>query len=424
MRILVHDYSGHPFQVELSSELARRGHVVVHSWCEAYVSGKGRLADPESGVEFASIGRGEVIEKLNFKRRLVQEAKFGWQLVRQVRSRRPEVVVVANTPVPSMVILAAYLHLVGIPLVLWHQDVQGIAIKAFAGQKLSRAFQLVAAVVERGERWVARRSAAVVVIAESFMDVHRRWGTADRATVIPNWAPLGEIVPTPRDNDWAVEQGVAGQPNIVYSGTLGLKHRPELLVGLVRRVRDAGTPAHLTVVNEGPAVELLRTEAARQDVPITLLPFQPYDRLPEVLGSGDVLVVLLDQAAGAFSVPSKTLSYLCAGRPVLGLMPEENLAARLIADADGCVLPPCDGALDDAATWVSSVLRSSVRRRRLGLKARALAEREFALDGCATRFEKIFTRVAPEATTLSVCRADLAVLESRDSRPYSETRAS
>ena len=25
--------------------------------------------------------------------------------------------------------------------------------------------------------------------------------------------------------------------------------------------------------------------------------------------------------AGAFSVPSKTLSYLCAGRPVLGMMP-------------------------------------------------------------------------------------------------------
>ena len=424
MRILVHDYSGHPFQVELSGELARRGHMVVHSWCEAYVSGKGNLQAPDSGVEFVPIGSGEVVEKLNFKRRLVQEVRFGWQLVRQVRSRRPEVVVVANTPVPSMVILAAYLRLVAIPMVLWHQDVQGIAIRSFAGEKLGNAFRVVASVIERGERWVARSSAAVVVIAESFVDVHRRWGTSDKTTVIPNWAPLGEIVPTRRDNRWAVEHGVAWQPNLVYSGTLGLKHRPELLVGLARRVRDAGVPVHLTVVNEGPAVELLREEAARQDVPITLLPFQPYERLPEVLGSGDVLVVLLDKSAGAFSVPSKTLSYLCAGRPVLGLMPEENLAAQLIAEADGCVLPPAEDALDDAATWVTSVLRSTVRRRRLGLKARELAEREFALDGCATRFEEIFTRVAPDATTLDMRRDDLAVLESRDSRPYSEKRAS
>ena len=29
-RILVHDYAGHPFQVQLSRELAARGHSVLH----------------------------------------------------------------------------------------------------------------------------------------------------------------------------------------------------------------------------------------------------------------------------------------------------------------------------------------------------------------------------------------------------------
>jgi glycosyltransferase involved in cell wall biosynthesis len=424
VRVLVHDYAGHPFQVELSSEFARRGHEVVHSWCEAYLSGKGNLEDASSGVEFEPIGRGEVVRKLDFKRRIVQELRFGIQLIRQTRTHRPEAVVLANTPVPTMVILSAYLWLAAIPMILWHQDVQGIAIRSFAGDKLGRAFRFVAGVIERGERWVARRSAAVVVIAESFVDVHRRWGTAAKTTVIPNWAPLGEIVPTRRDNLWAKEQGLAWQPSIVYSGTLGLKHRPELLVGLARRVREAGTPVHLTVVNEGPAVEVLREEAERQGVPITLLPFQPYERLSEVLGSGDVLVVLLDECAGAFSVPSKTLSYLCAGRPILGLMPEENLAAQLIEEVDGCVLPPREEALDDAATWVASVLRSEARQRRLGVKARALAERDFALDGCATRFEEILLRVAPDASTIKVDRDDVAYLESQDERPYSEKRAS
>jgi putative colanic acid biosynthesis glycosyltransferase WcaI len=249
-------------------------------------------------------------------------------------------------------------------------------------------------VIGRGARWVARRSAAVVVIAQSFVDVHRRWGTADRTTVIPNWAPLGEIVPTNRHNAWAREQGIADVPSLVYSGTLGLKHNPSLLVGVARQVRDAGVPVHLTVVSEGPAVEVLREEAARLDVPITVLPFQPYDRLPEVLGSGDVLVVLLDKSAGAFSVPSMTLSYLCAGRPVLGLMPAENLAATLVTEVDGCVLPPDEAALAEAGRWVADVLRDDVRRERLGHQARALAERQFDLDGCATRFEEILGRVA------------------------------
>jgi glycosyltransferase involved in cell wall biosynthesis len=415
MRILVHDYSGHPFQVELSSELARRGHEVTHSYCAAYVSGKGNLDDPGSRVEFDAIGCGEIVDKLDFKRRIRQELRFGLQLVRQVRRRRPHVVMVANTPVPSMVVLAAFLRLRGIPLVLWHQDVQGVAIRSFAGAKLGRAFRLAGTLIGRGERWVARRSAAVVVIAESFVDVHRRWGTADKTTVIPNWAPLGEIVPTARDNAWSREHGTAGKPNLVYSGTLGLKHNPRLLVGLARAVRDAGVPVHLTVVSEGPAMDVLRDEAERLDVPVTLLPFQPYDRLPDVLGSGDVLVVLLDRSAGAFSVPSKTLSYLCAGRPVLGLMPAENLAATLVTEVEGCVLPPSDAALPEAGRWVTSVLLDPARRDRLGRQARALAEREFALDGCATRFEEILSRAAGVAP---ITRLDMW-----NDRPRVEIRA-
>jgi colanic acid biosynthesis glycosyl transferase WcaI len=415
MRILVHDYSGHPFQVELSSELARRGHDVTHSYCAAYVSGKGKLDDPASPVEFEPIGCGEVVDKLAFRKRIVQELRFGVQLARQVRRRDPEVVMVANTPVPSMALLAAYLWLRRIPLVLWHQDVQGIAIKSFAGAKLGKAFRLVAGVIGRGERWVARRSAAVVVIADSFVDVHRAWGTAQKTTVIPNWAPLAEIVPTRRDNAWAHEQGIARQPSLVYSGTLGLKHNPALLVGLARRVRDAGVPVHLTVVSEGPAVDVLRAEAERLDVPITLLPFQPYERLSEVLGSGDVLVVLLDASAGAFSVPSKTLSYLCAGRPVLGLMPAENLAATLVAEVEGRVLPPVEAALPEAAGWVAALLEDAPRSDELGRRARVLAEREFALDRCATRFEEILGRAAGVAP---VTRLDI-----RDDGPLVETKA-
>jgi len=110
-----------------------------------------------------------------------------------------------------------------------------------------------------------------------------------------------------------------------------------------------------------------------------------------------LLVVLLEQDAGAFSVPSKTLSYLCAGRPVLGLMPAENLAATLVAQVDGCVLPPNESSLPEAAAWVREVLTDDERRVRLGKSARALAEREFALTTCADSFEGILAGAAGRA---------------------------
>ncbi|HNA99367.1 MAG TPA: glycosyltransferase family 4 protein [Marmoricola sp.] len=395
MRILVHDYSGHPFQVELSRALAARGHDVTHSYCAAYVSGKGHLtAEPGETLRFEAIGESVNIDKMAFAKRLVQEAALGVELVRQARRIKPDVAIMSNVPIPTLMIFAFAMMMLRRPWVLWHQDVQAIAIKSFAGDKLGKGFRVAAKGIEIGERWCSRRAAAIVVIADSFVDVHQQWKTADKVTVIPNWAPLNEIFPVSRSNAWSHEQGLDEVQTILYSGTLGLKHNPELLPGLARQVIDAGTPVQLVVVNEGPAVPVLEAEAQRLGVPLKRLPFQPYERLPEVLGSGDVLVVLLEKEAGAFSVPSKTLSYLCAGRPILGLMPAENLAAQLVDQVDGCVLPPVEQSLPAAAQWVAQVLADPERAKRISEQSRELAEREFALDLCADRFEAILSSAA------------------------------
>lgn len=401
MRILVHDYSGHPFQAQLSRALAARGHEVTHSSCAAHVSGKGSLAaQPGESLTFEVVGEGQVVDKLAFGKRLLQELRFGRDVAREARRLQAEVVLASNMPIPALFVLAIHLLVARIPWVLWHQDVHSQAMRSFAGEKLSRSFVAIAAVMAWLERWSARRSAAIVVIADSFVEVHRRWRTASKVSVIPNWAPLDELRPVARDNAWAREQGVAGTRTLVYSGTLGLKHNPALLVELAREVIDGGQPVHLVVVSEGPAMEVIAAEAERLDVPVTLLPFQPYERLPEVLGSGDVLVVLLDQSAGAFSVPSKTLSYLCAGRPVLGLMPAENLAAALIEQVHCQVLPPSSQSIPEAAAWVRKVVADPALAQDLGARARALAEREFSLEGCTDAFETILARAA--GTTLAV----------------------
>lgn len=394
LTILVHDYAGHPFQAQLSRELARRGHDVTHSYCAAYASGKGRLAaEPGETVVFEPIGVGSQIAKMRFGKRLFQELRLGRELARQVRRHRPDVVMVANVPIPTLVVFALVAMVTRVRWVLWHQDVQAVAIRSFAGKQLSPAFRIVAAVIEVAERWCAHRSAAVVVIADGFLDVHRRWGTFEKTFVIPNWAPLDEIVPVDRANAWSHEHELDDAATILYSGTLGLKHNPALLPKLAREVIDRGVPVRLVVVNEGPAVEIVRGEAARLGVPLTLLPFQPYEQLSEVLGSGDVLVVLLESDAGVFSVPSKTLSYLCAGRPILGLMPAENAAADMVATVDGCVLPPAVESLPRGAEFIAEVVTDRDRWASLGCRSREFAEASFALSTVGDQFEGLLAGV-------------------------------
>ena len=102
-----------------------------------------------------------------------------------------------------------------------------------------------------------------------------------------------------------------------------------------------------------------------------------------------MLVVLLEQDAGEFSVPSKTLSYLAAGRPVLGLMPPENLAAQLVLDAGGFVrAADCGPRSIRRPPGPSRLLDDPARMAQLGVESRVLAEKEFALAGAADAFER------------------------------------
>ena len=395
MKILIHDHSGHPFQAELSRELARRGHEVTHSYVAGYVSGKGRLsAVPGESITYVGIGGDAKIEQSAYAKRLWREVLRGFQLVRHVRQVNPDIVMLSNVQIPTMVIFAAIMAVLRRPWILWHQDVYAIALRKLAGTKLSGKFRIVAWMFWRAERWCARRAAAVVVIADSFVPVHAQWGTADKTTVIPNWAPIDEITPRSRDNSWSAAQGLTDKPRLVYSGTLGLKHNPRLLTRLAAAVSALGADLDLVVVTEGAAEVVLREDAAGLGVDLTLLPFQPYEELPDVLGAGDVLVVLLEADAGAFSVPSKTLSYLCAGRPIIGFVPAENLAAELIAETGGCVLPPDESSVAEGAEWVRDLLADPDRAEQVGKASRALAEREFELSGCADRFETILRGAA------------------------------
>jgi glycosyltransferase involved in cell wall biosynthesis len=259
--------------------------------------------------------------------------------------------------------------------------------KATAEQRAGRAGEVVGKRFEALERSLLRQASAVVPITDDFLPLLEQWGVpSERCTVIENWAPLGEIPVRPRDNAWRQAQGLGDRFVFLYSGTLGLKHRPELLFELAAQHVD---DAEVIVISEGLGASRLRQMLHERPLPnLRLLPFQPFEQYPDILGAADVLVALLEPTAGTFSVPSKVLSYLCAGRPVLGAIPTENLAARTIDRAGaGLVVPPVD---QEGFLLAAKRLRNEPRRRTAaGAGARAYAEATFDTDRITDRFLQV-----------------------------------
>jgi glycosyltransferase involved in cell wall biosynthesis len=388
MRILVNEFCGHPFQIELSRELVRRGHEVLHLYFADNLSTpRGAVtSDVEDSFHIEGLHIAFPFNKHSLRTRRRADRAYGQAVAERVASFLPEVVLSANMPLDGQKILQQAAHRYHARFYYWLQDVYSYAVRFVVRRKLPLLAGVATAYYLRLEKRLLRQSEGVVCIAPGFARLIEGWGIPrERIFVIENWAPLGELLPTPKENAWASEQKLPRQFRFLYSGTLGMKHRPDLLLRLAQRLAERGD-AQLVVIAGGAGAEWLREQA--HTVPpetMKLLPFQPYERIAEVMGSADVLIALLDTEAGAFAVPSKVLSYLCAGRALLLAAPRENLCWSVVREAEAglTVSPDDDNAFLRSA---EELLQNSALRRRFAANARLWAEDHFSIHAIADRF--------------------------------------
>lgn len=94
--LLVSDYAGRGFTVELVRALRERGHDAVYSYCASVSTPKGSLADATGSI--VGVRAGRTFDKYNLCRRLASEVRYGVNLTRLVWRRRPVEHVVVNMP--------------------------------------------------------------------------------------------------------------------------------------------------------------------------------------------------------------------------------------------------------------------------------------------------------------------------------------
>lgn len=393
MRIVVHDYAGHPFQFDLSRNLARRGHTVHHLYFAGDPGPKGRAEsdgrDPE-GLTVLPVGIDRPYAKADFIGRWRNDKLYGAATAEHIRQIAPDIVVSGNAPLDSQNLIIAASQDCGAAFVNWIQDFYGVAIERLLSRRWLGAGRLIARHYREMERRQLMDSDAVILISENFRrylpEPLRRTAAV---AVIPNWGALADIPLRPKHNRFAGLHHLEDKFVFLYSGTLGLKHNPDFLIALA----DAFADQHevkVVIAATGMGRERLQADlTAKPRSNLVLLPLQAFEDLPDMLGAADVLVAVLEREAGEFSVPSKVLSYMCAGRPILLSAPPTNFASKIILEHGvGDVVEP-----DDLWAFIKAAKdlhQNPQRRARLGAAGRAYAESHFELDGIVDQFEAVF----------------------------------
>jgi glycosyltransferase involved in cell wall biosynthesis len=398
LRIAVHDFVGHPFIFELTRQLAADGHHARHFFFKDYPGPKGdseiRPDDPETfSIEPISINRRYSTGK--FVERGLNNLRYGRKAAAAIEAFRPDIVISANTPMEAQGQLIHATHKVGGRFVFWMQDFYSLAVKTLLSARIPVVGPLIGAAYQATERAQLKASDHVVLISEGFRPELAKFNLNQALIdVIPNWGAISELPLRPRNNPWRAANGLTEKFVFLYSGTLGLKHNPPLLLELADAFAD-DTEVEIVAACAGAGADLLNEAlSSRPRSNLRLVPLQPIAAFPDVLGAADVMVGLLESDAGRFSVPSKVLSYLCAGRAILLSAPQQNLAALTVRDADaGLVVSATDAfAFVEAA---KSLRHDAAQRAAFAQNGRRYAEDNFGISHVTARFTEVFERVKP-----------------------------
>jgi glycosyltransferase involved in cell wall biosynthesis len=208
-----------------------------------------------------------------------------------------------------------------------------------------------------------------------------------RVVIARDGIAIPETVPSPENS---VAREIRGDFRfvLVHAGNLGFYGAWQTLISAVRMLENEGVG--LVFIGEG-AMKPQAESMAEESRAIRFLPFRPASEVPLVLSSGDMHVVTVKRGLEGVVVPSKLYPTLAAGRPVLGVAPEETDVVRIIRRT-GCGL----AANPDDPASVAAAIRSVLHDpKQLQNKAQRAREISFSYD--RVKQLKIFSDTVEDA---------------------------
>jgi colanic acid biosynthesis glycosyl transferase WcaI len=403
MRILIYSYNYHPepigiapLMTELAEGLVKRGHEVRvvtampnYPQRQIYEGYRGKLFSTEekNGVQ---IQRSFVWirPQPNLLDRVMLDASFVLtSFVPALNGWRPDVILTTSPSLPGCVPAALLGWLNRCPVVLNLQDIlpdAAIHVGLLKNKALIKVFQAL-------EKFAYRTATKISVIADGFVDNLLQKGVdASKMVEIPNWVDVNFIRPMPKEaNAFRTAHNLHGKFVVQYSGNIALTQGLETVVkaaSLLRHIPDIA----FVIVGEAKGLQRLQQECQEFGADnVLLLPFQPREKLPEMVAAADIGLVVQKKNVISFNMPSKIQVLLASGRALVASVPDNGTAARAINQSGGgVVVPPEDPqALADA---ILGLYQAPEKVNSLGYNSRKFAVENYSFDSALNQYESLF----------------------------------
>ncbi len=400
MRIIINDFGGYPFPVQLSKHLAALGYNVLHTYVSNIQTPHGNMeaAGNHINLKIVPIVLINEFKKYSFIGRYKGELEYAKKVNLIIEDFKPDIFLSANTPLFAQDILFHKCKKKEIKFIYWCQDIHSIALENYLTRRLHFIGKAISNFFRKKELRLLQQSDFVILISEGFNSIFKKWGISQKnIAVIENWGPISEIELKPKSNSWSKKLKLDLKLVVLYSGTLGIKHNPDLIYQAAEHF-NFNNNVCFVVISEGTGADLLTKLKHKKKINnLIILPYQDYSELSNVLAASDILLSILEESAAMYSVPSKVLTYLCAQKPIVLSISKKNLSAQIVKESQSgyCVEPnDFNGFIES----ISILINDAGLRKNIGYNGRKYAEENFDITLIANKFTDIFNKVSDKST--------------------------
>lgn len=412
MRILIYSYNYYPepigiapLMTELGEGLVKRGHQVRvitgmpnYPQRQIYPEYRGKLYTTEERngvlVQRSYIW---IKPKPNLFDRLLLDSSFVLtSFFQALRGWRPDVILLTVPPLPVSVPAALLGWIHNCPIVLNVQDIlpeAAVHVGLLKNQTMIRVFEAL-------EQFAYRTAHTISVIADGFVENLERKGVpSNRIACIPNWVDTNFIRPLPKENNaFRIANNLEGKFVVLYSGNIALTQGLETVVEAAAQLRHI-PEIQFVIVGESKAIEKLKHHSQACGAEnVLLLPFQPREKLPEMLAAADVSLIVQKRNVVSFNMPSKTQVLLASGRPIIASVPSSGSAAKAIEKSHGGIVVEPENPIA-LAKEILELYHNPSYAELLGKQGRQYAVDRYSFEQALNQYEDLFQQVKESTDT-------------------------
>ncbi len=307
-------------------------------------------------------------------KRILFEASFlASNLARTISAQKPNLLWVVSPPLGLAVTAGLLSRLWRIPFVY---DVMDLQPDAAAELGMLRSGALLR-VLYKLERFAYRRAVLISTLTEGMRRRIITKSVPPQKVILFPTRSEGELLLVDRGaggKAFRRDHGLEGKFVVAHSGNMGIKQGLDVVLHAAEISRSRADIVYL-LVGDGAGRRHLESRAAAKNLAnVKFLPLLPREQYLQMLAAVDLSLITQQRSVADFVFPSKTVSLMTAGCPILASVNSGSEVARMINRAGaGLVIAP-----EDPESLVAAVTRLEKDTARL--RAMSEAGRRYARE--------------------------------------------